>query len=126
MDASAGEDMAVWGEAHRAFHRGLMAGAGERLRRFTDELWDHPERYRQLYLRQPSIWETGASEHAAILDAAASGTPTSWRPGLARHLARHVITLILLIAPDREPAQVRRAVRSVVRGEEPDAVFPSG
>jgi DNA-binding GntR family transcriptional regulator len=125
MDASAGDDMATWAEAHRAFHRGLMAGAAERLRRFTDELWDHSERYRQLYLRQPSIWETGASEHAAILDACRMRDPDLVASRLARHLARHVITLILLIAPDREPALVRRAVRSVVRGEEPDAVFPS-
>jgi len=126
MDASAGDDMATWAEAHRAFHRGLMAGAAERLRRFTDELWDHSERYRQLYLRQPSIWETGASEHAAILDACRVRDPDLVASRLARHLARHVITLILLIAPDREPALVRRAVRSVVRGEEPEAVFPTG
>jgi len=125
MDASAGEDMAIWADAHRAFHRGLMGGAAERLRRFTDELWDHSERYRQLYLRQPSIWETGASEHAAILDACRARDPDLVASRLARHLARHVITLILLIAPDREPALVRRAVRSVVRGEEPDPVFPS-
>jgi len=79
----------------------------------------------QLYLRQPSIWETGASEHAAILDACRERDPDLVASRLARHLARHVITLILLIAPDREPALVRRAVRSVVRGEEPDPVFPS-
>jgi DNA-binding GntR family transcriptional regulator len=125
MEASAGEDRVTWGEAHRAFHRGLMAGAGERLRRFTDELWDHAERYRLLDLRPPSIWETGASEHAAILDACRARDPDLAASRLARHLARHVITLILLIAPDREPALVRRAVRSVVRGEEPDVVFPT-
>ncbi len=125
MAASAGEDMATWGEAHRAFHRGLMAGAGDRLRRFTDELWDHSERYRQLYLRQPSIWEIGESEHAAILDACRARDGDLVAARLARHLARHVITLILLIAPDREPALVRRAVRSVVRVEDVGAAFPT-
>ncbi len=102
-----------------------MAGAGARLRRFTDELWDHSERYRQLYLRQPSIWEIGASEHAAILDACRERDADLAASRLARHLARHVMTLMLLIAPDREPALVRRAVRSVVRGDDVDAVFPS-
>jgi DNA-binding GntR family transcriptional regulator len=125
MDASSAEDLQAWGAAHREFHRGLMAGAGARLRRFTDELWDHSERYRQLYLRQPSIWEIGASEHAAILDACRERDADLVASRLARHLARHVMTLMLLIAPDREPALVRRAVRSVVRGDGVDAAFPS-
>ena len=127
MDASsAGEDLDAWGAAHRSFHRGLMAGAGARLLRFTDELWDHSERYRQLYLRQPSIWEIGASEHAAIVDACRARDADLAAARLARHLARHVMTLMVLIAPDREPALVRRAVRSVVRGEDAEVAFPAG
>ena len=127
-ESSDGEDLEAWGLAHREFHRALMAGAGTRLRRFTDELWDHSERYRQLYLRQPSIWEIGASEHAAILDACRARDAELAASRLARHLARHVMTLILLIAPDREPALVRRAVRSVVDAEDAGdagAAFPS-
>ena len=67
------EDYGRWRVPHRAFHRGLVAQAGERLVALMEQLSDHAERYRRVYtLETPGAWTAGVEEHRAIFDASAA------------------------------------------------------
>src|SRR5215469_5789252 len=51
-----GRDVDLWESAHHAFHRLLRRYAGERICRLADDLSDHTERYRRLYMAEPRAW----------------------------------------------------------------------
>lgn len=123
MDRLAEErDPDRWEVPHREFHRRLVSGAGARPVRLLEELSDHSERYRRAYLDSgPRAWSTGPTEHAAILDACARGDAVEAAALLGRHLSRTALTVLMQIAPEHDPREIRIAVRSVMRADEPDA-----
>lgn len=103
-----------WEIPHREFHRRLRAYAGARASRLLEDLSDHSERYRRVYLGgDPRAWSTGPREHTAIVDACAAHDPVAAAEQLARHLSRTALTVLMQIAPEHEPRVVRAAVRSV-------------
>lgn len=90
--------------AHRAFHLSLVDGTGPRMRRALEDLWDHSERYRLLYLRHDYAAPNSASaerlhtsqaEHRIILAAALDGDVAACSDALVAHLHR---TLIVVFA----------------------------
>jgi len=116
MTELTGRDVDLWESAHHVFHRLLRRYAGERICRLADDLSDHTERYRRVYMAEPRAWSAAAAEHAAIVDAYAGGDAAAASIHLARHLARTALTLIAQFSPEHEPAPVREALRLVTAG----------
>ncbi len=56
-------------KAHLQFHMILIRDAGARHVSQSTSLNDHAERYRRLYLSQPTSWEQGSKEHREVFDA---------------------------------------------------------
>jgi DNA-binding GntR family transcriptional regulator len=111
-------DVDVWEQHHREFHRRLVRLAGPRPLRLLSELSDHSERYRRLYIAsEPRAWTVGAAEHEAIVEACQEREAASAAERLARHLSRTALSVLMLVAPEHEPARVRAALRSVIDGE---------
>lgn len=107
---TANEDYERWDVPHRAFHRGLIAHAGERMMRMIAELADHGTRYRRLYLSDPPARENAEAEHRAILAAAEAGEVDQAAVLLITHLARTPLTVL----PSLDPEYVPRAIRQVL------------
>ncbi len=112
------EDYDRWSVPHRAFHRGLVAHAGERIVSLITQLSDHAERYRRVYtLDTPGAWAVGKKEHRAIFDACVAGDLAVAADRLARHYARVVLSVIALATPEHDPTIVRAALRMVTQTE---------
>jgi DNA-binding GntR family transcriptional regulator len=121
MEALAGADVATWEIVHRHFHHTLVAYAGTRVVRLTQQLSDHAERYRLVYVAQdPRAWSAGAAEHREIVAACEAADPAGAADALARHLARTAGSVLMHVAPDHDPVLVRSAVRAAA-GTEPAA-----
>lgn len=98
MDAAIAQlDLDTFRNEHRAFHLGLTAGAGDRIARLLEDLWDNTERYRLTYLHHdyhdPASESTkrlkvSQSEHRAIADAASMGDAAACSATLVHHLQR--------------------------------------
>ena len=119
MDRFAAQrDLDRWEVPHREFHRRLVRGAGARPLKLIEELSDHAERYRRAYfdVGGPRAWSTGPAEHAAIVDACSRGEAGEAAELLARHLSRTALGVLMQIAPEHDPREIRAAVRSVMRG----------
>jgi len=115
MDEVAGEqDFDRWEAPHRAYHDLLRKYAGVRLIRSTQELSEHAEHYRRVYLAQPATWALAAQEHRAIFDACVARQPIQASEKLARHLARTALTVIASVAPEHDPIQIRTALQMVL------------
>jgi DNA-binding GntR family transcriptional regulator len=113
MEALAGVDAGRWERVHRRFHHILIAYSGARLVALLDQLSDHAERYRLVYVSQdPRAWSNGAAEHREIVAACEAGEPGEAADALARHLARTAGSVLMHVAPDHDPALVRSAVRA--------------
>jgi DNA-binding GntR family transcriptional regulator len=109
------ETIDVWERHHRHFHEQLVRHAGKRLCAHLSELSDHAERYRRLYIAgEPRAWSIGATDHVAIVEACNAGDPALASEQLATHLARTALTVLMMVAPEHEPARVRSALRAVV------------
>jgi len=104
-------DFEAWDEPHRQFHRLLRCHAGTRIERHLDDLTDHAERYRRLNLTERRAWTQGATEHAGIRDACREGDAALASERLAMHLSKTALTVLAMLEPEREPAQVRSALR---------------
>jgi DNA-binding GntR family transcriptional regulator len=112
------EDYDQWRVPHRAFHRGLVAHAGERIVSLIAQLSDHAERYRRVYtLDTPGAWTAGVKEHRAIFDACVAGDLAAASDRLGRHYAHVALSVIALAAPEHDPAIVRAALRMVMQTE---------
>jgi DNA-binding GntR family transcriptional regulator len=116
MTERRGGDLDLWEAAHKRFHRLLRRHAGDRIGRLADDLSDHAERYRRVYLAEPRAWSAAAAEHAAIVSACESGDATEASVQLARHLASTALTLMAVYEPAHEPVAVREALRLVTAG----------
>jgi DNA-binding GntR family transcriptional regulator len=111
MDRLAGHDVERWDEVHRGFHLALVAHAGERMLRLIEQLVDHGERYRRVYIAQgPRAWSVGAAEHAEIVAACVDRDASLAAALLARHLSRTALTVFMLSAPEYDPAILRAAI----------------
>jgi DNA-binding GntR family transcriptional regulator len=115
-------DLPGWFGVHHAFHRMLTAGAGEPLLRTLQSLEDRSVRYIRIYQQsEPSDWQTaGDVEHAAILEALATGDDRAALSGLAHHLARTALRVLSDCAPDYAPRAVPQAV-ALAEGADPSA-----
>jgi DNA-binding GntR family transcriptional regulator len=108
-------DFDEWERHHRAFHQRLVAYAGPRAVRLLAELSDHAERYRRLYVTYDlRAWASGAREHEAIVEACHARDAVLASERLARHLSRTVLSVMVTMAPEHEPAVVRSALRTAV------------
>jgi DNA-binding GntR family transcriptional regulator len=98
--------------AHRRFHEGLRAGAGDRLRRELGQLFEHAERY-QLALIQRKRQMRPQKEHRAILRACREGDRKRAAELLMHHCATTVYELAAVMAPDRATPSLDAAVAMV-------------
>ena len=100
--------------AHRQFHLGLFAHAGELLTARVGDLWDHAERFRLLYQREAtaeiSLQRMASAEHHAILEAARRGDDTGAGERVAEHLGRVVLTTLASVDIRYDPRAVRAAL----------------
>jgi DNA-binding GntR family transcriptional regulator len=98
---------------HRRFHHTLIAFSGARIVRLAEQLSDHAERYRLVYVTQdPRAWSVGAAEHREIVAACDAADAAGAADALARHLARTAASVLMHVAPDHDPSLVRSAVRA--------------
>lgn len=126
MDDLAGRDIDRWEAEHRRFHLALVAAAGDGLVRLIEQLMDHGERYRRVYVRSdPRAWAVGADEHRDIVQACIDRDSPLASSLLSRHLARTALTIFMMSAPEHEPATLRAAIRQVSAGSatEPEDDF---
>jgi DNA-binding GntR family transcriptional regulator len=118
MEALSGTDIVDWEPVHRHFHHTLVAYGGPRLVSHIQQLSDHAERYRLVYLpREPRAWSVGAAEHREIVAACEARDEAGAAELLARHLARTAGSMLLHVAPDHEPTLMRTAVRAATHAE---------
>jgi DNA-binding GntR family transcriptional regulator len=113
---------------HRAFHQGLVAGAGSTILVRIEDLADRASRYRWAFSAGlKPYWDVRMAEHRAILDAAIAGQGEE----VAARLAAHYLDAGLLLAEAMDDPDGRErleqttlrslapAVRSVVDGFKP-------
>jgi DNA-binding GntR family transcriptional regulator len=112
MDAVAGVDVHAWEKPHRRFHRGLVAHGGPRLVRLVEQLSDHAERYRRVYIAgDPRAWSVGTGEHRRIYEAAERRDAEGASEAIVQHLARTALTVLANLAPEHDPSLIRGAMR---------------
>ena len=114
-ELGASRDFERWEVPHRAFHRDLVAGGGARLVATINELSDHAERYRRIFLSRPLAWSSAAGDHAAILEAFQARDAQRVASRLASHLATTALTVCAALAPEHDPAAVRESLRLVTQ-----------
>jgi DNA-binding GntR family transcriptional regulator len=120
MDAAAGVDIHAWEEPHRRFHRGLVTHAGQRLVTFVEQLSDHAERYRRVYIAgDPRAWSVGAADHREIYEAAERRDADGASEAAVQHLARTALTVLANLAPTHDPSLVRGAMRANLAPDQP-------
>ena len=80
-------ELDAWDVHHRIFHDLLKHRVGERLDRIAQDLFDHTERYRRVYLAEPRAWLAAEREHnrdlrglpaAATRSPPATMSPATW------------------------------------------------
>src|SRR5258706_15760319 len=110
-------DFPAWFEAHAGFHRLLTAGAGAALQRQLRAFADRTIRYIRIYqLSDPASWQAaGDVEHAQILEALVAGDERGALTGMAHHLARTALRVLVDCAPDYVPVAVPHAVALIDR-----------
>jgi DNA-binding GntR family transcriptional regulator len=110
--ASSARDLESWEASHRLFHHLMRQYAGRRMDAIAQGLSDECGRYRRLYLSDDGARIAGASrEHHEILDAAVQRNASLASRLIARHLGRTALTDAASLAPERDPALVREALR---------------
>lgn len=100
-----------WDELHRRFHNILIEPAGKRSVQLAAQLSEHAERYRRLYLSQPTSWLPARRDHTTILSHYEVRDADGVGRALAEHYARTALTVAALIDSTYEPHLVRSAVR---------------
>lgn len=102
---------------HLAFHNLLVSGAGPRVGKEIEQLFDHAERYRLRWGREGK-WEDRRAEHRAILDAVAARDGDLAALRLAEHYARTAGLVFAGIDPDHDLEGLRICMRTVAPGSE--------
>lgn len=104
---------------HRAFHRLLVSGSGERGMEMIGQLFDHAERYRIAFgANTPAVSAERRVEHRSIVDAVSAGDADRAACLLVAHYL-HTAELILA-GLDRgyDLARLRTAMEAVAPGAE--------
>ena len=110
-------DLAGLWTPHRAFHRLLVAGAGDRVQTQIDALTDLSERYR-LRFGILGKWEASRAEHRAILDAAAAGDGDLAAGYLAIHYVHTIALVFSALDSGHDISRLRTTLRAVAPGAE--------
>lgn len=119
MDANASPaQFTAFDAAHRWFHMVPIRLAGPRHADYSAQLNEHAERYRRIYLSQPSSYAQSRDEHLAIMAASALRDGETVAGLLAEHYARIALTIIAQIDPAYEPRLLRSAVRVARQGRD--------
>ena len=114
------EDFERWEVPHRAFHRRLVAGAGDRMSFTLSQLSDHAGRYRRLHAtRVPETRSRVACEHRRLLDAAKAGDAEAGSRRLPAHLARTAFDVAKFIDPSYDLEALRETVERLVGPGDP-------
>jgi DNA-binding GntR family transcriptional regulator len=112
------QDIDCWNRPHMAFHRGLVRHSGARIVALLAQLNETADRYRRLAVTQGDhAWARVAAEHGAILAACERRDAGGASRAMARHLARTVLTVVSLVAPEHDPARVRLALSAVLASD---------
>jgi DNA-binding GntR family transcriptional regulator len=114
-------DFDRWFAAHADYHRLITAATGPALQRQLSALADRTIRYIRIYqLADPNSWQAaGDVEHAHILQSLVDGDEQGALSGMANHLARTALRVLIDCAPDYEPIAVPHAVALVDRQSAP-------
>ncbi len=114
------KDYERWEVPHRAFHRGVAGGSGERFSRMLNQLSDHAERYRRLHTVEASgAWTRGVVEHRAILDAIKRGDGDAAARGLVMHLGQTPFSVIELVDATYQPDRLREVLNELIGQSDP-------
>ena len=114
-EAGERDDINAWEEAHRVFHRGLIAHANRSLQETINRLADHSKLYRRLWIKaEPQHWSLLDEGHRAIFNACRRRDVGVGVDLLARHLARSSLTVLAHASPEREPKLVRCALQLIL------------
>jgi DNA-binding GntR family transcriptional regulator len=112
--ASRDRDPAKIAPLHRRFHFALFAGAEGRLRRHMEDLWDHAERYRHIYLdaaaEREALLVLTKREHELIVAAADARDGQLCARRVAEHIARTSLAVIHQVDIAYDPATIRQAL----------------
>ncbi|GLQ10526.1 GntR family transcriptional regulator [Devosia yakushimensis] len=91
-------DLAAWAEADERFHSQLVQMSGNtRLIQMVGQLWDQAHRARMLTLKLRPTPTNSVAEHAALVDAIASGDPAAARQIHEDHRRRAGTMLVELL-----------------------------
>jgi DNA-binding GntR family transcriptional regulator len=110
-------DFNAWFGAHADYHRLITAGAGDALQRQLQAFADRTIRYIRIYqLSDPDSWQAaGDTEHVQILEALIAGDEPGALAGMAHHLERTALRVLIDCAPGYVPVAVPHAVALVER-----------
>jgi DNA-binding GntR family transcriptional regulator len=102
-------------DAHAQFHRGLRIGAGLRLRKQLEDLFEHAKRYQRRFrgTDDPNAHELKRQEHHAILDACRDRDRVLGRDLLVDHIAS---TAIVLMTSERHAPFALPAATNMAKG----------
>lgn len=113
-------DFERWEVPHRAFHRMLVGGAGDRISITLSQLSDHAERYRRLHAtRVPEVKLRVAHEHRLIVDAAEAQDAETGARRLGAHLAQTAFEVMEFIDSSYKPEALRETLEHLVGPDEP-------
>ncbi len=117
-------DHDAWRTADVAFHQMHMRGASTTLKAHLARLHERASMFRAMWLRSRDETFT-MDDHPPILQACRVGDAQAAGVAAARHLTRVALTLMTELAPDREPAVVRQALRMSGMTDERLSAAPS-
>lgn len=107
-------DYPAWEGAHRRYHDALVMHSSDSLRNAIATFAAWGDRYRRYYQHAiPQAWEIGDHEHQAIAVACRAGDEREAAEQLAMHFGRTALALLARLAPEREPVEIRAALRLV-------------
>jgi DNA-binding GntR family transcriptional regulator len=106
--------------AHQTFHARLVGGAGERLTTSIAVLFEHNQRYQEMFGSSiPEVWTERLLEHRLIVDAAAAGDVDLSVRRLLEHYGRASAFVFERLGDvDFEPLRLRTALATLAPGTE--------
>jgi DNA-binding GntR family transcriptional regulator len=106
------DDYEAWRRADVAFHSMHMHRASPGLREDVSRLYERASMFRALWLQsRDKNLHFATDDHPTILDACRERDGDRVALGVARHLTRVALTLMIEIAPGRDAVVVREALR---------------
>jgi GntR family transcriptional regulator, carbon starvation induced regulator len=104
------DDRAGWEDAHRNFHRALLANCGSPwLVEFCDILADHAVRYISISNAYRKVGRDGQAEHEGLMKAVLHGTPEEACDLLIAHYSKTLQSIEDLFDGERFPASAEES-----------------